>query len=193
MTAGPEDPYPVLRQWLADAPGSGAHEPYAAVLATVGDDGRPSTRAVMIAHTDDRGLLFSTFTGSRKGRQLAARPWASATYVWPERQLTVSGPVELLPEAEADRVFALRPREFRAATAVSAQSRPLDDPERLRAAAAELRGGEAAIARPEEWRCYRLVPYGVEFWQQAADRVHLSVRYAREAEGAAWHRQLLQP
>ncbi|MQY16874.1 Pyridoxine/pyridoxamine 5'-phosphate oxidase [Streptomyces sp. RB5] len=186
----PDDPYPQLLRWLAEA----APRSRAAVLATVDGDGRPATRAVIMGHADERGLLFSTYTGSRKGRHLTARPHASATYVWPGRQLTVAGTVELLAEEEAERVFAGRPREVQAAAAVSAQSRPLGDPEVLRRAARELVAGGAEIPRPGEWRCWRLVPYRVEFWEESpGDRIHLSLRYVRDVVGAPWRWELLQP
>ncbi|MFD7164764.1 phenazine biosynthesis FMN-dependent oxidase PhzG [Streptomyces violascens] len=197
--APPREPDMLLRQWLDTAVARGVREPYAAVLATADAAGRPSSRVLLVKEVDEQGLLFTSFRGSRKGRELAASPWASLTFYWREtlQQLTVQGPVETLTEQESDDLFDRRPLTARATTAVSRQSRPMDDEAGLRARAGELVAAGTPVRRPAEWTGYRLVPRTVEFWYGSPDRLHRRLRYDRAVDAApgagAWTHQRLQP
>ncbi|MFE9699117.1 phenazine biosynthesis FMN-dependent oxidase PhzG [Streptomyces sp. NPDC006270] len=191
----PQDPCPLMRAWLDSAVERGVREPYAAVLATADRSGRASSRVLLVKEIDDRGLQFTSFRGSRKGQDLAGTPWGSLTFYWREtlQQLTVQGPVEVLTGAESDELFARRPLAAQATTAVSRQSRPLDDETELKAGAKALAAGGGPVARPEEWTGYRLVPEAIEFWYGSPDRLHRRLRYDRGAETADWTHQRLQP
>jgi dihydrophenazinedicarboxylate synthase len=191
----PQDPYPLLRQWMANAVDQGIREPYAAVLATADRSGRASSRVLLVKEFDDRGLQFTSFMGSRKGRDLAVMPWASLTFYWREtlQQLSVEGPVEVLTGEESDALFARRPIAAQATTAVSRQSRALDDESGLKARAKALAEKGDPLARPDDWTGYRLVPEAVEFWYGSPDRLHRRLRYDREAGTAPWTHQRLQP
>jgi pyridoxamine 5'-phosphate oxidase len=193
----PEGPWELLRSWLDGAVRHGVRDPYAAVVATADAHGRPSTRTLHLAELDGRGLLFGGSRDSRKGRELAARPWASATFFWREtfQQLTVDGSVERLTPAESDRLFAQGPREALAASALSEQSEPLRDEAALRERTRELADADdGPVARPERWSGYRLLPETVEFWHGSPDRLHRRLRYDRvPAPHRAWTHQRLQP
>ena len=191
----PEDPYALLRDWLESAVAREVREPYAAVLATADPSGRVSGRVLLVKEIDDRGLLFTSFTGSRKGRDVAASPRASLTFYWrePLQQLSVEGDVETVTAAEADELFARRPRAAQATTAVSRQSRPLEDEATLKARARALAEAGGPVPRPAEWTGYRLVPRAVEFWYGSPDRLHRRLRYERTADTAPWTHQRLQP
>ncbi|MEX3105257.1 MULTISPECIES: phenazine biosynthesis FMN-dependent oxidase PhzG [unclassified Streptomyces] len=192
----PANPVPLLLDWLESAVKREVREPYAAVLATADADGRPSTRVLLVKDADAAGLVFTSFTGSRKGVELAARPWASLTFYWREtlQQLTVTGPVEQVGAAESDDLFARRPLAARATTAVSRQSRPLTDEHALRAEAQSLVAAGADVPRPAEWTGYRLVPTAVEFWYGSPDRLHRRLRYDRPGTDAGtWTHERLQP
>ncbi len=191
--APPERPDGLLRQWLQEAVRRGVREPYAMVLATADASGRPSSRVLLLKDVDDRGLLFTSFRGSRKGRDLAATPYASATFYWREtlQQITVAGPVDVLGPEESDALFEARPIAARATTAASRQSEPLHDEEQLRARARELAEGGAPIPRPEGWTGYLLRPESVEFWYGSPDRLHRRLRYEGGEQG--WRHQRLQP
>lgn len=194
--APPEEPLELLRAWLDGARVRGVREPGAAVLATADAAGRPSSRVVSVKEADDRGLVFTGFRGSRKGRELAERPWASVTFYWREtlQQLTVAGAVERLADTESDRLFAERPRAAQATTAVSQQSRPLDDEPALRARARQLSDGKGRLTRPAEWSGYRLLPESIEFWYGSPDRLHRRLWYERAApDVTAWTHRRLQP
>jgi len=191
--APPADPLGLLREWIDSARERGLREPLAASLATADAAGRPSNRVLLVKELDDRGLVFTSFTGSRKGLDLAARPFAAINFYWREtlQQITVSGRVETLTPAESDRLFDERPLAARATTAVSRQSRPLADEARLKADAAALIDLGEPVGRPAEWTGYRLLPDIIEFWYGSPDRLHRRLRY--EFTQAAWAHERLQP
>ncbi|MGW5663811.1 phenazine biosynthesis FMN-dependent oxidase PhzG [Streptomyces sp. NPDC003758] len=188
----PDDPIGLLRTWFGTAAEEGVREPGAMALATADEGGRPSSRTVQVNTITDRGLVFTTHAGSRKGRELARRPRASAVLYWREngRQIVLEGPVERLPDAEADHLWAVRPVVTHAMSTVSRQSEPLDDEERLRAEAARLTG-LGALPRPESFAGYLLTPDAVEFWQARTDRLHHRLVYQRTDRG--WTTSRLQP
>ncbi|RFU82498.1 pyridoxamine 5'-phosphate oxidase [Streptomyces triticagri] len=193
--APPSVPGGLIREWLASAVARQVREPYAAVLATADAEGRVSSRVLLVKDADDRGLIFTSSSGSRKGQDLAANPWASLTFYWREtlQQLTVQGSVELLGAQESDELFAHRPPAAQAASAVSRQSRPLVDEQELRRRAEDAVTAGAGIARPADWTGYRLVPRCVEFWYGSPDRMHRRLRYDRTDEAGTWSHQRLQP
>ena len=189
----PADPVTLLRNWLHAAVEYGVREPYAMVLATADAAGMPSSRVVLLKDVDPRGLVFTTHAASRKGTDLAARPYASATFYWQEtlQQVHVAGAVEQLTPAESDALFAERPVSAQATTAASRQSAPLDDENALRQRAADLLATGAVVARPDGWAGYRLAPSGIEFWHGSVDRLHRRLRY--DLGPAGWTPQRLQP
>lgn len=191
----PADPLPALWRWLEEAPGRGISEPHAAVLSTVDPSGMPRGRVLHVKDWDERGLIFTSSTGSDKGRDLAADPRASLVFFWREtiQQIQVSGRVAPLEGDESDLLFAARPRVAQAASHASAQSRALGDEGELRARAEAHLTGEEPLPRPEEWTGYRLVPSSVEFWCGSPDRLHRRLRYTRAAEGEKWSATRLQP
>lgn len=190
----PADAMALLRDWLAHAEASGAREPGAFTLATVDDAGRPTSRTLLLHAVDERGLLWGTATGSQKGRDLAVRPWASATFYWREtlRQINLGGVVERLSDAESDAQFAERPLVARAAAAASEQSARLDDERLLRKQAAALTS-TGSVPRPEGWSAYRLVPSWVELWHGRTDRLHRRLRFDRTADTGLAQPWVAQP
>ncbi|MER7279320.1 phenazine biosynthesis FMN-dependent oxidase PhzG [Dactylosporangium sp. NPDC000244] len=188
----PDDPVALLRSWLGAAAERGVGLANAVALATADAGGTPSSRTVLVQHIRDDGLVFGTHTVSRKGRDLAARPYAAATFFWREtlQQVHVAGRVHRLPAAEADALFAERAPVARAMAAASRQSEPMLDEAALRARAAEL-GADGPAARPDTWAGYRIEPAAVEFWHDETDRLHRRLRYDRTPAGWTWTR--LQP
>jgi pyridoxamine 5'-phosphate oxidase len=190
----PADPGELVADWLALAERRGVAEALAATLATATTDGVPSSRTLRLAELTADGAVFGTSSTSRKGRELAANPRASATLYWRELalQLRLDGTVEVLDAAASDALFADRPPAARATTAVSQQDRPLDDLRRLHQRAAALLADGRPIDRPDDWFGYRLVPRAIEFWQGRPDRLHRRLRYERQP-GGAWSVLGLQP
>ncbi len=183
----PADPLDLLRAWLDEAKATGMVNPAAMTLATAGGDGGPSARTVLLRGLDARGLAFYTNRGSRKGRDLAANPRACAVLYWREldRQVIVTGPVEVVEDAESDAYFAGRRRGHRISAWASDQGAALPDRAALEAgfAAAEARFPGEDVPRPPSWGGYRIGLDAIEFWQSGDDRLHDRFVCAREGDG----------
>lgn len=197
MFAGtpPEDPIETFRQWLAEAE---AHEPRdatAMALATVGDDGMPSVRMVLLKGVDHQGFVFYTNFESRKGVQLLAHPKAALVFHWKSlgRQVRVEGESSQVSEEEADAYFDSRPRDHRIGAWASRQSRPLSGRFELERRVAEfgLKYAVGRIPRPSYWSGFRIAPRLIEFWEEGAFRLHQRLVYHRE--GADWRTERLYP
>ena len=180
------DPLTQFRGWFDAAVAAGVPEPNAMTLATLGSDGYPATRVVLLKGVSDRGLSFFTNYESQKGRQLADNPRASATFLWKEvqRQVSVQGDVERLPLAESDEYFASRPRGSQLGAWASKQSEPATGRAELDARLAEVEARyPGVVPRPPHWGGYLLVPTRVELWQGRTNRMHDRLVYTRAAEG----------
>lgn len=193
----PADPLDLFAAWFADAQDAGTREPNAMTLATVGADGAPSARIVLLKGVDARGFSFYTNHESRKGRDLEVHPHAALVFWWPEleRQVRVEGRAERVEAEEADAYFASRPRGSRLGAWASPQSRPIPERDVLddRLAAAEAEHGDD-IPRPPHWGGYRVVPEAVEFWQGRPSRLHDRHVYRRDAASASgWRTERLAP
>jgi len=188
-------PLDQFRQWLDEAIAAKVPEPNAMTLATVGVDGRPSTRVVLIKGFDARGLVWYTNYQSRKGRELAGNSHAALQFHWVEleRVVRIEGRVEFGDAAEADAYYASRPLASRIGAWASEQSEVLDSRMDLvkRTAEMGLRHG-LNPPRPAHWGGYRLVPDYWEFWQGRRSRLHDRICYRLQA-GGHWVRQRLSP
>ncbi|HSI49246.1 MAG TPA: pyridoxamine 5'-phosphate oxidase [Ideonella sp.] len=187
-------PLPQFQQWLQAALDGGVPEPNAMTLATVGADGRPSTRIVLIKGADARGLVWFTNYDSRKGQELALHPFAALQFHWvtQERVVRVEGRVEKVSAEESDAYFQSRPLDSRLGAWASPQSQVISSRAVLvaNAAKAALTHG-LQPARPPHWGGYRLVPDCWEFWQGRKSRLHDRLRY-RMVDGQ-WQRERLAP
>jgi len=189
------DPIAQLAAWLQEAEAARVALPNAFALATADADGVPSVRFVLLNGLDADGLRFYTNRASRKGRELAVNPWASAAFWWPalDRQVRVSGPIRLLSEEESLAYWRTRPRGAQLSAMASAQSREIGSRQELEALVAEVDArhpGEVPL--PPTWGGYLLLPRTVELWQSRADRLHDRIEYRRGGDGT-WHPRRLQP
>lgn len=189
------DPVAQFHLWFDEAVKAKALEPNAMTLATVGQDGRPSTRIILLKAADERGLVWFTNYQSRKGHELASHPVAALQFFWPEleRVVRVEGRVEQVSAQESDEYFLARPLGSRIGAWASPQSSVLPSRDALQRAWNEqqARWGEHP-PRPSHWGGYRLLPDRWEFWQGRPSRLHDRVEYLAQAEGA-WLRQRLAP
>ena len=188
-------PLAQFTRWFREAVDTGVPEPNSMTLATVGADGRPSTRIVLIKEYDERGIVWYTNYRSRKARELAGNPMAALQFHWVELERTVriEGRVDFVSEAESDAYYALRPLDSRLGAWASPQSEVISSRAVLvsNAAKAALEHG-LHPPRPPHWGGYRLVPDYWEFWQGRKSRLHDRLRYRRGADGA-WIRERLAP
>ena len=170
-------------------------EPTAFALGTVGPDGQPSVRILLIKHVDERGFVFYTNFESRKGRELSATGKAALCFHWQalEVQVRVEGPVERVSGAEADAYFASRPRGSQIGAWASRQSQPIDPPGELerRVAEFEAKFSGRDVPRPPHWGGWRLAPTAIEFWKNMPSRLHVRHRYTRQ--GGGWRIETLYP
>jgi len=189
------EPMAQFDAWFDDARRAGQAEPEACALATVGGDGAPSLRMVLLRSHDARGFVFHTNYRSRKGLELASNPRAALTFYWRavDRQVRIEGIALRVAAAESDAYFATRARDSRIGAIASPQSEVIagrsDLEARYRDAAAAHEGRD--VPRPPHWGGFRLAPESVEFWQAAPHRLHDRLRYRREAGG--WRIERLAP
>jgi pyridoxamine 5'-phosphate oxidase len=172
-------------------------EPTAMTVATVGRDGRPAARTVLLKGFDERGFVFYTNFSSRKGRQLAANPQAALLFHWRHLhegiQVKIEGTVEPVSAEEADAYFASRPRGSQIGAWASLQSQPLASREQFdaRYADVEKQYEGAPVPRPPHWSGFRVVPERIEFWYGAQFRLH--ERQCYERSNGVWSQIMLYP
>ena len=191
------EPLTQFGTWFAAAQAAEIIEPYAMTVATVGIDGQPSARVVLLRGWDERGFVFFTNYESQKGHELAHTPRAAILFYWPslEQQIRIEGRVERLSSAESDAYFAKRPRGHRGSAWASRQSTVVPDRAFLEAQMAhyEAQFADAEVPRPEYWGGYRIAPSRFEFWQGRRNRVHDRIVYRRTLATGEWHIERLAP
>lgn len=188
------DPFRQFDAWFDEASKHVSLEPNGMTLATVGADGRPSARIVLLKAYDSRGFTFFTNLESRKGRELNTNPHAALLFWWPEleRQVRIEGVVERASREESQNYFRTRPRESQLGACASPQSHPISiDELQMRLDALRRQYEETAVPCPDNWGGFRLNPDRFEFWQGRPQRLHDRLCYERD--GAAWRISRLAP
>ncbi len=170
-------------------------DPTAMSLATVGEDGSPSLRIVLLKSVDQTGFVFYTNLDSRKGRELRGQPRAALCFYWAalDLQVRIEGSVEAVSPEEADEYFATRARLSQIGAWASRQSAPITVEGDLDARVAKYEKEFAGrdVPRPAFWSGFRVKPHTIEFWRNRANRLHDRTLYTREGEG--WRVDTLYP
>lgn len=194
----PENPYDLFKEWFQLAAENEPNDPNAVCLATADKDGKPSNRMVLIKGVDkDQGFGFYTNAEGRKGTELSQNPYAAMCLHWKSlrRQIRIEGKVEQVDDDRADQYFASRGRDSRISAWASQQSRPLENYDVFKQAAAEQQNrfaGQEDIPRPPYWKGYRLAPTRIEFWIDGENRMHQRYVYELSADGK-WSLGMLYP
>ncbi len=190
-----DDPIALFHQWYGDAEAGEPRNANAMAVASIGPDGRPSIRTVLMKDVDARGFVFYTNLESQKGVELRARPVTAICFYWRSigRQVRAEGDVTLVDPGEADAYFASRPRDSQIGAWASEQSRDRGDLGRLEARVAELEieYENREVPRPPHWTGFRLAPHRIEFWHEQPSRLHDRLMYDR-VDGE-WRRRWLDP
>ncbi|HMS35261.1 MAG TPA: pyridoxamine 5'-phosphate oxidase [Ignavibacteria bacterium] len=176
-----KDPVQQFDKWFSEAVTDKIVEPNVMHLSTVGKNGRPSGRIVLLKGYDENGFVFYTNYDSRKGEELKLNNFASLTFLWLElyRQVRIEGKVTPVSAEESDNYFISRPKGSQIGAMASAQSRILESRETLEKTAQELekKYRDEPVPRPENWGGYCLKPDYIEFWQGRANRLHDRIIY----------------
>ncbi|MCW2668696.1 MAG: pdxH [Frankiales bacterium] len=180
-----------LDRWLADA--APVRELNAMVVSTVSDEGRPSSRNVLLKGADARGLVFFTNLGSRKATEALGQSWVALCLPWVdlERQVLVEGTVSQVSRAESEAYWVTRPRDSQLGAWASRQSTVVTRAELEARMAAAAERFPSAVPLPEFWGGLRVAPVTVEFWQGRQSRLHDRLRY--RLNGKEWVVERLSP
>ncbi len=191
------NPFTQFGQWFEQALAADLIEPYAMTLATVGIDGQPSARVVLLRGWDASGFVFFTNYESQKGHEIAHTSRAALLFYWAtlEQQIRIEGSVERLAGTDSDVYFAKRPRGHRLSAWASQQSSVVPDRAYLEAqmADAQARFADGDVPRPDYWGGFRIKPNRFEFWQGRRNRVHDRILYRRNLVAAGWIIERLSP
>ena len=192
-----DEPFQHFAAWLNEAAAREVSDPNAVCLATVGADGRPSARMVLLKGHDRRGFVFYTNLESRKGVQLTGNRHCALCFHWKslERSVRVEGVAELVDADDADAYFATRSRDSRIGAWASQQSRPLPGRFALEKAVARYATKYAvgSVPRPDFWSGYRVVPHRIEFWREKPFRLHDRTVYHLIEPDSGWTLEHLYP
>lgn len=190
------DPMIQFDRWFRETLDAKLPEPNAMTVATVGLNGRPSARTVLLKIADARGFVFFTNYESQKGNELAENPQAALLFTWLEleRQIRIEGRTEKVDPSESESYFQIRPKASQIGAWASPQSRIIPSRETLEAKQQELQlqyANAEVLPLPPFWGGYRVIPDRIEFWQGRRSRLHDRILYT--LEGETWKIERLAP
>lgn len=193
-----DDPFALFDAWHEEAKSQEVNDPNAMALATVGPDGMPSQRMVLLKDVSSGGFVFYTNYESRKGTQVLSHPQVALLFHWKSlrRQVRIEGEAAQVASEEADAYFATRAKQSQIGAWASQQSRPLESRHALekRVAQYAAKYGLGTVPRPPHWSGFRVTPRLIEFWKDGAFRLHDRLVYHRDADSpTGWRTERLYP
>ena len=196
-SALPESPLELFDKWFLEVEQfGGVEEVNAMTIASIGLDGFPKARIVLLKQITNEGFIFYTNYNSEKGRALAVNPNVSISFFWPnlERQVIIKGVAEKTSQTVSTNYFNSRPAGSQLGAIVSPQSDVILNRSFLESKLVnlELEFKDKAIPRPEHWGGYLVKPISIEFWQGRANRLHDRIRYVQN-DNQSWKIERLAP
>lgn len=192
-----KDPFALFTEWMEEARLHELNDSNAMSLATLGEDGVPDVRMVLLKSFDADGFVFYTNFNSAKGRQLKAHPAAALCFHWKSlrRQVRIRGTANPVTDAEADAYFYSRARGSQIGAVASDQSASLESRALFEARLAKLEQDFDGkdIPRPAHWSGWRLAPHVIEFWRDRPFRLHDRLVFTRGETQAEWDKERLYP
>jgi len=191
----PDDPLELFSKWFAEVASVGLLEPNAMEVATIGPDGSPTSRMVLLKGIEQGTFHFYTNLESAKARDLLADPRCALLFPWYplQRQVRIVGSASLIPRAEVMEYYAKRPRAAQIGAWASHQSSPIDSRSALdqQYAATEARFTDDEVPCPDFWGGFSVEADQIEFWHGRLNRLHDRIHYLRTPDG--WRHERLQP
>ena len=190
-----EGPILQVHQWVQEAQNSSVALPHAMNVASLDENGRPSSRMVLLKRISQEGFVFFTDYEGNKGKQIINFPYVSLTFWWAKtnKQIRIEGECSKVSDKENDEYFSSRPRGSQISASVSKQSTPLDSYESLvqSSEAFEKENLDSVIERPDRWGGFIVEPKSIEFWIDQKNRLHKRELFKKD--GLNWSKVLLSP
>ncbi len=192
-----DNPMDLFEYWFNEAKKTEINDPNALALATVGKNGIPSVRIVLLKDFNEKGFVFYTNLNSQKSTEIKSNPNASMCFHWKSllRQVRITGELSSVSDADSDVYYNSRSYGSRIGAWASNQSSVLKSRDELLKSIEEFKKkypNEKNIPRPKHWSGWNLNPNEIEFWLDVKDRIHERLRYTRKTNNK-WEKNLLSP
>ena len=191
------NPIDLFGQWFNEAKKTEINDPNALSLATVGKNGIPSVRMVLLKDFNSDGFVFYTNLNSRKSEEIKSNANASMCFHWKSllRQVRITGEISKVSDTDADNYYNSRSYGSRIGAWASNQSSILKSRDELLKSIEEFKKkypNENNVPRPKHWSGWNLTPHEIEFWLDGKNRIHERLRYTKKNNND-WEKNLLNP
>lgn len=192
-----ENPFQQFRTWFVEVDEAGnVDEANAMTISTIGLDGFPKSRVVLLKSYDEYGFIFYTNYDSEKGKAILNNPKVCLSFFWPsaERQIIIKGTAKKISQEASERYFHSRPKGSQLGAIVSPQSQEIENRQVLedQLEALQKKYKDKDIEKPDSWGGFRVEPHSFEFWQGRPNRLHDRFLFEKKDE-YDWNIKRLAP